>query len=313
MIDLIRTTAVAAGAVGGVSVSMYGLLAEQSRRARRVIGRPHGQPLRADGVYLPDGDGPLPADDPRTAGSLRFAMIGDSSAAGLGVDNPNHLLGVLLAREVATRARRPVRLDTYAVSGSTSHDLAPQIDLTLTNTPDLALIIIGGNDVAAQIQPRRSGELLAEAIQRLREAGIAVVAGTCPDLGVIRAIPQPLRSFARAWSLAIAKQQRRAAQRTGGHAVPLADLLAAEFLSRDDFFSIDQFHPSAAGYEAAAAVLLPAVCAAVGAWEAGPLPEPPRRSAAAEARRPTARLTAAANHGLARLDRWVHRAELNAG
>src|SRR5262249_44286660 len=70
----------------------YGLLAEQSKRARRVIGRPHGRPLRADGVYLPGGswsDGPLPVDDQRAAGSLRFTMIGDSSAAGLGVDTPS--------------------------------------------------------------------------------------------------------------------------------------------------------------------------------------------------------------------------------
>jgi len=276
MADLIRTAAVAAGAVGGVSVSMYGLLAEQSKRARRVIGRPHGRPLRADGVYLPGGrwsDGPLPVDDQRAAGSLRFTMIGDSSAAGLGVDTPNHLPGVLIARELARQARRPVRLDTYAVTGSTSRDLAPQVNLALANAPGLALIMIGANDVAARLQPRQSGELLTEAIRRLREAGIAVIVGTCPDLGVVRAIPQPLRSLARAWSLAIARQQRRAAQLAGGHAVPVADLLAAEFLARDDLFSTDQFHPSAAGYEAAAAVLLPAVCTAAGAWEAGPLPE----------------------------------------
>jgi lysophospholipase L1-like esterase len=310
---MIRTTAVAAAAVGGVSVSMYGLLAEQSKRARRVIGRPHGLPLRADGVYLPGGNGPLPVDDPRAAGSLRFAMIGDSSAAGLGVDTPGHLPGVLIARELAIQTSGPVRLDTYAVNGSTSRALAPQVNLALTNPPDLALIMIGANDVAARIQPRQSGELLAEAIRRLREAGIAVVVGTCPDLGVVRAIPQPLRSLARAWSLAIARQQHDAVRRAGGHAVPLADLLAAEFLSRDDFFSIDQFHPSAAGYQAAAAVLLPAVSAAVGAWEAGPLPEPPRRSAAAEVRRPVARLTAVANHRLIRLDRWLHAVERSAG
>jgi lysophospholipase L1-like esterase len=307
MAALIRTTAVAAGAVGGLSVSMYGLLTEQSRRARRAIGRPHGQPLSADGVYPPDGNGPLPADDPRATGSLRFAMIGDSSAAGLGVGTANQLPGVLIARELAMVSRRSVRLDTYAVCGSTSRDLARQVNLALTDAPDLTLIMIGANDVAARIQPKQSGELLAEAILRLREAGVAVVVGTCPDLGVVRAIPQPLRSLARAWSLAIARQQRIAVLHAGGHAVPLADLLAAEFLSRDDLFSIDQFHPSAAGYEAAAAVLLPAVCAAAGAWEAGPLPEPPRRSAAAESRRPTAKLTAAANHGLARIDRWRHR------
>jgi|SRR5215470_13999736 len=245
---------------------MYGLLAEQSKRARRVIGRPHGRPLRADGVYPPDGTGPLPVDDLLATEPLRFAMVGDSSAAGLGVDTPDHLLGVLIARGLAGRARRPVRLDTYAVSGSTSRDLARQVNLALTSAPDLALVIVGANDVSARLRPKESGELLAEAIRGLRGAGIAVVVGTCPDLGVVRAIPQPLRSLARVWSLAIARRQRSAVRRAGGYAVPLADLLAAEFRSRDDLFSVDRFHPSAAGYEAAAAVLLPAVCAAAGAW-----------------------------------------------
>lgn len=267
---MIRTAAVAATAVGGVSVSMVGLLAEQSKRARRAIGRPHGQPLCADGVYLPSGNGPLPVDGQRAAGALRLAMIGDSTAAGLGVDTPDRLPGVLIARELAMRTSGPVRLDTYAVNGSTSRDLTPQVNLALTYPLDLAVIMIGANDVSARIQPRQSGELLAEAIRRLREAGSGVVVGTCPDLGVVRAIPQPLRSFARVWSLTIARQQHGAVRRAGGHAVPLADLLAAEFLSRNDFFSVDQFHPSATGYEALAAALLPAVfAAATGAWEAG--------------------------------------------
>ncbi|HEU4349453.1 MAG TPA: SGNH/GDSL hydrolase family protein [Actinoplanes sp.] len=282
---------------------MYGLLFEQSKRARRVIGQPHGQPLRADGVYLPGGEGPLPPADPRAAGALRFAMIGDSSAAGLGAEGPEHLPGVLIARHLAADADRPVQLDTYAVSGSTTRSMAPQIGLALTNPPDIALIMVGANDVMARIQPRESGELLADSVGRLRKAGIAVVVGTCPDLGCVRPIPQPLRSIARAWALAVARHQRAAVLRAGGHPVPLADLLASEFLSKEEFFSIDQFHPSAAGYEAAAAVLLPAVCAAAGAWEAGALPEPPTRSAAADARRPTARLTEAANRRLERLAR----------
>jgi hypothetical protein len=71
MTGLIRTTAMAVGAVGGLSGAMYGLLSEQSKRARRTIGKPHGQPLRADGVYLPDGTGPLPPTDPRATGSTR--------------------------------------------------------------------------------------------------------------------------------------------------------------------------------------------------------------------------------------------------
>jgi len=311
MTGLVRTTAMAAGAVGGLSVSMCGLLVEQSKRARRVIGQPHGSPLRGDGVYLADGTGPYVPGAVRPTGKMiRFAMLGDSSAAGLGVDDPNHLPGVLIARALAQDSRRPVWLVTYAVSGSTSRTMAPQVGLATADAPDIALIMIGANDVTARIQPRESGELIADAVARLRAVGTTVVVGTCPDLGVVRPIPQPLRSLARAWSLSVAKHQRAAVRRAGGRAVPLADLLAAEFLSRDELFSIDRFHPSAAGYQAAASVLLPAVCAAVGAWEAGPLPEPPARSFSVEERRAKIRLVRAAGRSLD----WLHHfPELAAG
>ena len=293
----------AAGCFGGLG-AMYGLLFEQSKRARRIIGRPFAAPLRADGVYLPDGTGPQAAVS-ADARLLRLAVLGDSSAAGVGAEVPAHLPGVLVARGLAEESERPVRLDTYAVSGSASRDLAPQVELALANTPDVVLVLIGANDVTKQVPPQTAAALLGEAVGRLRAEGVAVVVGTCPDLGAVRPIPQPLRGVARTWSLTLARMQRIAVQRAGGRAVPLADLLASEFLARADFFSPDQFHPSDAGYEAAAAVLLPAVCAAVGAWDGGPLPRLSTRSAAAEARRATARITAAANR---RLDRVLRRA-----
>lgn len=302
MAGLIRTSAVAAGCFGGLG-AMYGLLAEQSKRARQVIGMPSGAPLRADGGYLPDGTGPLPEHDPRVANPIRLVVLGDSAAAGLGAEVAAHLPGVLVARGLAQEAERPVRLQTYAVSGSASRDLAPQVELALANSPDAALIVIGANDVTKRLHPRTAAGLLGEAVAALRAEGVAVVVGTCPDLGVVRPIPQPLRGLVRTWSLTLARLQRAAVRHAGGHAVPLADLLASEFLTRADFFSTDKFHPSDAGYQAAAEVLLPAMCAALGVWDGGPLPQLPNRSAAAEAQRATARLTAAANRGLDRLRR----------
>jgi hypothetical protein len=81
----------------------------------------------------------------------------------------------------------------------------------------------------------------------------------------------------------------------------VADLLASEFVTRADYFSSDRFHPSGAGYEAAAAVLLPAVCAAAGGWGGAALPS----RSATEAQRVTARLVVATNR---RLDRVLRRA-----
>jgi lysophospholipase L1-like esterase len=296
-VRVVRLAAMAAGAAGGVSGAAYGLLTEQSRYARRVIGPPT-EPLCADGVHLPDGTGPVP-EPYDGAEPVTLAVLGDSSAAGLGVDEPGDLLGVRIARGLAAELDRPVALTTLAVVGATTEDLAGQVDAVLDSPPRAVLILVGANDVTSKLSVRACSELLGRAVTRLSDAGVAVVVGTCPDLGAIRPIPQPLRAVARSWSLALGKAQRVTTEAAGGHAVPLADLLSPEFLTRPtELFSRDRFHPSAAGYEAAAAVLLPTLCNALGAWHGGPLPQVPTRSVTAEARRPTRRIVERLNRHL---------------
>jgi lysophospholipase L1-like esterase len=262
-----RTAAVVTGAVGGLSGAAYGLLTEQAKRARTVIGVLDHPPLNADGVFLPDGTGPHPfgtGPDP-----LRFAVIGDSSAAGLGVDLPEQLPGTLLASGLAREAGRPVLLTTYAISGSTTRDLNDQVNRALADPPTVALVIIGANDVTDRLSVRDSARLLGVQLARLRASDVNVVVGTCPDLGAIRPIPQPLRAVARGWSLLLARAQRAVVERVRCVPVALAELLSPEFFARpDDLFSPDRFHPNAAGYAAAAAVLLGPVCMAAGLWSA---------------------------------------------
>lgn len=267
------TAAVVAGGLGGLTTAAYGLLNQQSRRARITIGEPVAPPFNADGTYWPDGSGPHAYGDGPTP--LHFAVIGDSSAAGLGVDLPSQLPGVLLARGLAEESGRPVTLRTYAVCGATSRDLAEQVDAALADQPAVALVIIGANDVGEQLTVRRSANLLKTELARLRAADVSVVIGTCPDLGAILPIPQPLRSIARAWSLTLAKAQLAAVMRSGCVPVALADLLSPEFVARpQDLFSADRFHPNAAGYEAAVAILLAPLCMAIGLPDPTPDPTP---------------------------------------
>lgn len=310
---LLRLVAVATGTVAGASGAAYGLLNEQSRRARKTIGIPLS-PLRADGIYLPSsGGGNEPGDEargPQSPGTavrvspLEFAFLGDSSAAGIGVDVVDELPGVRIARGLADELERPVSLSTHAIVGSTTRGLAFQVDAILDdpdNPPRLVLIFIGANDVTSRVPISESTQLLGRAVTRLTDAGVAVVVGTCPDLGTVRPIPQPLRWVARSWSLALSKAQRRIVEAAGGHAVPLADLLAPEFLTRPvELFSRDRFHPSAAGYRAATELLLPTLCDAIGEWAGGPVPSAPIRSATVEARRPTSRIVARLNLRLGR-------------
>ncbi|MBQ6640334.1 MAG: SGNH/GDSL hydrolase family protein, partial [Saccharopolyspora sp.] len=105
----VRLAMMAAGTLGGLSGAAYGLLNGQSRYARRVIGVPSAVPLRSDGVHLPDGSGPVaPADLPAGTEPLELVVLGDSSAAGLGVHSPYELPGARIARGMAEETGRPV-------------------------------------------------------------------------------------------------------------------------------------------------------------------------------------------------------------
>src|SRR5690242_7060815 len=100
----IRVAAMTVFTVGGLSGAKYGFLDRQGKRARTLIGRPTRDPHLADGVYGAPGPAPL-----------RFAVLGDSVAAGLGAESTDLLPGVLLARGLAEESGRPVELTTYAV------------------------------------------------------------------------------------------------------------------------------------------------------------------------------------------------------
>jgi lysophospholipase L1-like esterase len=177
---------------------------------------------------------------------------------------------------VAAGADRRVHLREFCVSGAKSIQLGTQVDAALPTEPDVAVILIGANDVTNQTLPSESVRYLSEVVRRLHEADIAVVVGTCPDLGTVRPIPQPLRRVARTWSRRLAAAQAIAVVEAGGRAVSLGSILGPEFdASPALFFGPDRFHPSAAGYAALASVLVPSTLAALGlapADEAEPTP-----------------------------------------
>jgi lysophospholipase L1-like esterase len=258
---LLKTLVFAAGSVGGLSGAAYGLLTGQSRHARTLIGVPKDLPFNADGIYLPDGTGPQP---PIRRDCLSFAILGDSLAAGLGAETAQQLPGVRLARGLAEELGEPVKLTTHALSGSKTTELEAQVDRALIDPPDVALVIIGGNDVTSRTRVGTSAALLAGQVARLMQAGTTVVVGTCPDLGIVRPIPQPLRTIASRWGLSLARAQRRELDRINARTVSIAALLSPEFFARPhDLFSADRFHPNGIGYELAANVMLAPLCDAV--------------------------------------------------
>ncbi len=255
-------TAFTLGSVGAAAGAAISLILSQSRAARRVVEKrtPILGPPTGDGTY-----GEFPGK------AISVTVLGDSSAVGLGVDSTNETPGVLIVNALSELAERPVTFTRLAWIGAESRDLDSQIQVALDETPDLdlAIIMIGANDVTSRTRPSISVRFLSEAVTRLREAGSEVVVATCPDLGTIRPVRQPLRFIARRWSRQLAALQTVAVVRAGGRTVSLGAILGPAFARDPNMFSADEFHPSADGYAAAAAVILPTAAAALGLWPDG--------------------------------------------
>jgi lysophospholipase L1-like esterase len=261
---------------GSAYVGARNLLTGQAEQARRVIPKSWGAPPRADGVYAPHG-GPVERWHRGVPFDLHLMIFGDSTATGYGCTSADEVPGVLLARGLADESGLRVRLSTKAIVGATSKGLSGQIDAMFVAgpPPDAAVIMIGANDITQPNGIGPSARRLGRAVQRLRGSGAVVAVGTCPDFGVITAIPQPLRWVARGRGLRLARAQAAEVRSAGGIPVPFSDLLAPHFYKTPELlFSPDMFHPSAAGYELAAKQLLPALCHALGKSVSGsPLEE----------------------------------------
>jgi len=193
--------------------------------------------------------------------SLRFRVLGDSLAAGVGCQRPEQTPGHLLAAALRS-AGHQVDLRVHAVARARSTELAAQVRAALTTGVDLALIIIGANDLTALLPPAHGAQLLHDAITDLRAAGAEIVAVTAPDLSVVSHVPPALRALVSRASRGYARTQTDAALRAGATVAAIDPALLARFTTGADLFSPDRLHPSPAGYALIATALTPYVRAA---------------------------------------------------
>ena len=261
--ERLAATGLLGGAVGlGATLGARWMLRHQAGVARRLIGKPLGEEaLDADRVWKK-----------RYGDPIDLLVLGDSIAAGLGAETRRETLGARLARKLAKRTRRSVRLRTGAVVGAESSGLEAQVAaLPAKYRPDVAVVVVGGNDVTHRVPVAQAVGHLERCIVALQERGTAVVVGTCPDLGALRPVPQPLRTLGSRASRQLALAQQDAAVRLGARAVSLATVVGPFFITNpDEMFSLDRFHPSSIGYQRTAKAMLPSVLAALGAVEEVP-------------------------------------------
>jgi lysophospholipase L1-like esterase len=179
------------------------------------------------------GDGPL----------LRLLVVGDSAAAGVGVQRQDDaLLGQLVGR-LANHHR--VEWSLVARTGATSRSTHDHLAKTAPLIADVVVLSLGVNDVTSGASLNeflaRQCALLALLKGRF-EAGQIIVSGL-PPMHRFPALPQPLRWYLGAQAKAFDRKLRQLVAETPG-----CTYLAQPADGDVSMMASDGFHPGAAVY-----------------------------------------------------------------
>jgi lysophospholipase L1-like esterase len=217
------------------------LLVRQARRVRQrtprlpeASGDRTGTELTADATDL-----------------LRLLVVGESTAAGVGVTDLRDALACQLAVALAARRQCNVAWSMSARTGATASFAARELAPVAPIGQDLAVLMVGVND-ALKFTSRRTwrariDQLIDELAKHMRPGGQVVLAGL-PDLGRFGTFPQPLRTVLGWHARALNRDLKTIAERSAG-----VIYLAMPPVSWPELFAEDRFHPNAAAYRVLAA------------------------------------------------------------
>lgn len=195
------------------------------------------------------------------ATARRLALLGDSIAWGQGATRPQERLGPRLVDGLADHGYKVVSR-VFAVPGARSRGLRPQVDAALPWRPDLAVLVIGANDLTHLEPVAEAVAAQVDAVRRLRSAGAQVVLAPAPDLSAVPDVPVALRDHVRRVGQAYRSRQVPAVTAAGGLVADPDQRGSQAFAGDPSLFSADRFHPSSTGYAVIADVILPTLMAA---------------------------------------------------
>jgi len=195
---------------------------------------------------------------------LKFVVLGDSTAAGLGAGSPEHAYATVLSERLGERGWR-VQLVAHGISGARVKDvLVEQTPLAESADADLVFVGIGANDATHLTSLASIRENMALTLDRLLATEATVVVAGPPDMRA-HAWLEPLRSIVGWRGRQVAGAIEDVAVERGVPVVALAELAGPYFASNpEDAYAADEFHPGPGGYRAWADAIFPVLLDALG-------------------------------------------------
>ena len=216
-----------------VKLALAPLLLAQGRWARLHIPRLPEPPGAREGVI---GEGDV---------TWRLLIVGDSSAAGVGVHDQRDALAWPLARALAARASRRIAWRLVARSGVTTEQALALLQQQGHWPADVAVVVTGVNDVIDQVSASRAVAARAALRDWLkRQCAVRHVFFTpLPPMGRFAGLPQPLR-----WVMGLDAQRHDRALLRWARQQPDVTHLRLNLPLDAALLASDGFHPGAPVY-----------------------------------------------------------------
>jgi len=158
---------------------------------------PQSRWLKRTALRLPEPAGPREGQVGEGEPGLRLLVVGDSSAAGVGVADQAQALALPLARELSQRLGTAVSWQLVAQTGVNTAEARVLVGQARLQPADVVVTVLGVNDVSSQTSALRFVEQTALLWSQLRQstgARWAVVCGL-PPMHLLSAVPRPLRWY----------------------------------------------------------------------------------------------------------------------
>ncbi|HTT13716.1 MAG TPA: SGNH/GDSL hydrolase family protein [Burkholderiaceae bacterium] len=216
------------------------MLANAARIALGPILYAQARRLRAIALELPEPRGARKGVEGSGTPGLRLLVAGDSSAAGVGADTQDEALALPLARDVAGRLNGSVSWQLVARTGVTSQALLQLLQDEDVAPADVAVVVVGVNDLTNEVPLRRALRWRLAIAQWLRARDVTHVLFTSmPEMQNFPLIPQPL-----AWYVGLqARRNNRAQARWAPSASGVAHV-DLDGMTRADWMARDGYHPA---------------------------------------------------------------------
>ena len=225
---------------------------------------PQAKWLRRTALRLPEPDGPREGQGGDGQPGLRLLVVGDSSAAGVGVADQAQALALPLAHRLSHRSGKAVSWQLVAQTGVNTGEARSLVSGSSLRPADVVVTALGVNDVSSQTSAARFVEqtaLLWSELQRCTGARYAVLSGL-PPMHMLTAVPQPLRWYLGRYARWLDAALRRWAAEQGLGYCGLQWASTPAALAHDGFPPGPLLYPEWADR-------LAELIAATGTWKAG--------------------------------------------